>query len=91
MHYAKEKKPNSKGHITHDVLKRAKPKRQKTGQRMPEVRGRRRVDKGHKRIWGDDGTVVHLDYSDGCTSASVNIHRTVHKNDEFHCAENRPQ
>lgn len=85
MHYAKEKKPDSKGHITHDILKRAKLKRQKTGQRG------RRVDKGHERIWGDDGTVIHLDYSDGCMSVSVKIHRTVHKSNEFHCAENRPQ
>lgn len=54
---------------------------------MPEVRGGRRMDKGHKRIWGDDRTVIHLDYSDGCMSVSVKIHRTVHKNGEFHCVK----
>lgn len=48
------------------------------------------MDKGHKRIWGDDRTVIHLDYSDGCMSVSVKSHRTVRKNDEFHCVKNRP-
>lgn len=42
---------------------------------MPEVRGGRREDKEHKTIWGDDVTVLHLDYGDGCMSVSVKIHR----------------
>lgn len=80
MHYAEEKKPNSKTYVLHDSIRMTFQKRQKTTEKQTKKhisgcqgweQGNARTTQGYNRIFQGDASVLHFDDSGGHTTISV--------------------